>query len=266
MQWPIPPFPTKAVTGSSVTLTSSGATNSKGSWQTLLSGLPAPAAWVCVGTPRNLFSGWHGFLLDLAVGGSGSETVIAPNLLIGFRGWRGTMFPLHIPAGATVRGRVSCQQGSQSTTVQLGAYLAEPDSGVSAPGRITPYGVSTSATGGTNVTPSGTANTKGSWAQLTAATTAPIHALMVLVQGSTINQSMVDYLVDIGVGGSGSETVIIPDHSVMIDTNEIAWPYTPEFYPLSLSIPAGVRLAARCASRSNTLTTPIEVAVYGFTY
>src|SRR5690606_30726883 len=97
-------------------------------------------------------------------------------------------------------------------------------------------------------------------------TTAPIHALMVLVQGSTTNQSMADYLVDIGVGGSGSATVIIPDHSVMIDTNEIAWPYTPELYPLSLSIPAGVRLAARCASRSNTLAAPVEVAVYGFAY
>jgi hypothetical protein len=266
MQWPIPPFPTKIVTGSAVTLTSAAATNSKGAWSTLLSGLSAPAAWVCVGTPHNLFAGFHGFLLDLAVGESGSETIVAPNLMIGYRGWRGTAFPLHIPAGATLRGRVSCQSSSQTTTVQIGAYLAEPDSGLSVPGRITPYGPTAFSTGGVDVTPSGTANVKGSWAQLTASTTSPIHALMVLTQGTTNNQSVIDYRIDIGVGGSGSETVIIPDHSVMIDSAELAWPYTPEFYPLSLSIPAGVRLAARCSSKSNTLTTPIGVGLYGFTF
>jgi len=267
MQWPIPPFPTRIAKGTEVLLASSGSANTKGSYITLLSGLPAPIGWINIGMlSSNVGAGDRVTLMDLAVGGSGSETIVAADIVCGNRLNASLCFPLHVPAGATLRARIATALTSQVIPTAATAFMAEPDSGISTPGRITSYGAVPASSGGTTVTPSGTANVKGSYAQLTASTTRPIHALMVMVQGSTNTHLSATYAVDIAVGGSGSETVIIPDHAVVADTNEYLQPMSPDFYPLSTAIPAGVRLAARCTVTTGTVATPVEVAVYGFTY
>ncbi|GAA2990676.1 hypothetical protein GCM10017559_08410 [Streptosporangium longisporum] len=267
MQWPIPPFPTRVVAGTQVNLASSGSANTKGSYLTLLSGLSAPVGWINLGLfSSNLSAGDRAMIMDLAIGGAGSETIVAADIVCGSRLNASICFPLHVPAGATLRARIATTATSQVIPTAATGFMAEPESGISTPGRITSYGTVPASSSGTAVTPSGTANVKGSYVQLTASTARPIHALMVMVQGSTNTHLAASYAVDIAVGGSGSETVIIPDHSVAADTNEYLQPMSPDFYPLSLSIPAGVRLAARCAVTTGSVTTPVEVAVYGFTY
>ncbi|WP_436759345.1 hypothetical protein [Streptosporangium sp. V21-05] len=267
MQWPIPQYPTRVAVGSQVNLASSGSANTKGSYLTLLSGLPTPVGWINIGVlSSSLGAGDRAMIMDLAVGGAGSETIIAADIVCGNRLNTSLCFPLHVPAGATLRARIATALTSQIIPTTATAFMAEPDSGISIPSRITSYGTAPASSGGTTITPSGTANVKGSWAQLTASTARPIHALMVMVQGSTSTHLAGSYAVDIAVGGSGSETVIIPDHSVAVDTNEYVQPMSPDFYPLSMGIPAGVRLAARCAVTTGSVATPVEVAVYGFTY
>lgn len=266
MQWPIPPFPTKAAVGSEIGMSASSA-NTKGSWVTLLSSLAAPASWFNIGINQITSAGDRGALMDIAIGGAGSETIVAANLIIGYRNHHGTLFPLHIPAGSTVRARFATPLSFMNFAVAATAYIGEPDSGLSVPGRITTYGADTANSGGTLVTPSASMGVKGTWAQLTASTTSPIHALMVLVQSSTSTPPDARYAIDIGVGGSGSETVVLPDHFVWTEDSPVSvYPQSPEFCPRSFNIPAGVRVAARCAVTSGSITTPIEVAVYGFTY
>ncbi|MER7131239.1 hypothetical protein [Streptosporangium saharense] len=119
--------------------------------------------------------------------------------------------------------------------------------------------------GGTIITPPSTADTKSSWVQLADATTAPIHALMVLAQGTSSDMSGSFYKLDIAVGAAGAETVVISDHMFEISSSEEMRAYTPEFYPLSFNIPSGVRLAARCSALTAS-SSAVEVAVYGFTY
>lgn len=266
MQWPIPQFPTKHLVGAGIGVSASAA-NTKGSYATLLSGLPAAASWLNLSTNMITSSGDRGALIDIAIGGAGSETIVAANLIGGYRSHRGTLFPLHIPAGSTVRARIATPLSFMLITMAATAYIGEPDSGLTVPGRITTYGADTANSGGTSVTPSGTQNVKGSYAQLTAATTAPIHAMMVLVQASTSPPATGQYAIDIAVGASSSESVALPDHYVYVENSPAyVYPQSPEFCPLSVCIPAGVRLSARCMVTSGSVSTPVEVAVYGFTY
>lgn len=276
MQWPIPPWPTRHVynpraSGGNgfVGITTGSPANTKGPWVTLVPGTTTNAAsWA-------FLNGWTAFssfdsstLMDIAIGDAGSETIVAANLILG---WRrigdGLLFPLHVPAGATVRGRLASLMASVSATAwSLDLYGGEPDAGLTVPGKITTYGAVPASSAGTAITPNSTANVKGSYAQLAASTTSAIHALMVLVQGSgTISSGFPVYNIDIAVGGSGSETPVIRDHVVELTTSEEVRRYASEFVPLSLNIPAGVRLSARCST--NAANSPaIEVAVYGFTY
>lgn len=264
MQWPIPPFPTKMVQGNVGILTSSA--NTKSSYSTLLSSLPAPASWVNIGTNAITNAGDRGAIMDLAIGGAGSETIVAADLIIGYRWNQGTLFPLHIPAGATLRARFATPLSFMNIQFRATAYIGEPDSGLAVPGRITTYGSDAANSGGTAVTPSGTQSVKGSYVQLTAATTAPIHALMVMAQCTGSSPPVGLYAVDIAVGGSGSETIVLPDQVMQVENTGYLSPLSPQFVPCSLSIPSGVRLSARCAVLSGNVSTPIEVAVYGFTY
>lgn len=275
MQWPIPQWPTRHVYNPRasggpgfVGITSGNPANTKGSYVTLVNGTTTTAgSWVYLNGSTNASGLDTSAVLDIAIGGAGSETIVAPDLLFGFRPVRGLLLPLHVPAGATVRARLACAVASlTATTWSMDVYGGEPDSGLSTPGRITGYGVTPASCAGTTITPSATTNTKGSYAQLTATTTSPIHALLVMVQGSSASISgNVQYNIDVAVGGSGSETPVIRDHLVEVNASEQAIPYAPEFVPLSLSIPSGVRLAARCSANSSS-SAAIEVAVYGFTF
>lgn len=265
MQWPIPSFPTKVVTGFGNVSVS--AANTKGSWVTILTAPTDQAgSWLSLGATVSSGSGDKAALLDLGVGAPGSETIIAADLVWGHRDSQDTLFPLYVPAGANLRARFASPLSFMILELTGHLFVGEPDSGVTTPGRITGYGTIPASSAGTNVTPSGTINVKGSWAQLTASTAAPIHALMVLVQSSSATPSAGRYIIDIGVGASGQETIIVPNHTLRVETTPFVRAVTSPFLPMSLGIPVGTRLAARCAVTSGSITTPIEVAVYGFTY
>lgn len=275
MQWPVPQWPTRHVynprSGGGngfVTLSAVNPANTKGSYTTLVSGTIYAGTWIYLNTAATISSGTDtSAVLDIAFGTAGNETVVLADLLFGFRRSGGLLLPLYVPAGATVRGRIASNRGAIGYSgFSLDVYGGEPDSGLTAPGRISTYGVTAASSSGTAVTPNATANVKGSYAQLTAATTAPIHAVVVMVQGSSATMANFPvYNIDIAVGGSGSETPVIHDYPAEGNANEEVVPYAPAFLPLSLNIPSGVRLSARCSANAAS-SAAIEVAVYGFTY
>lgn len=275
MQWPIAQFPTRHVynpraaggTGF-VTLSAVNPANTKGSYATLASGTTYAGTWVYLNTGAIASSGTDtSAVLDIAFGTAGNETIVVADLLFGFRRKGGLLLPLYVPAGATVRGRIASDRGSIGYTgFSLDVYGGEPDSGLTAPGKITTYGVTAASSSGTTVTPNATINTKGSYAQLAASASAPIHALLIAVQGSSAGLATnVTYNIDIAVGGAGAETPIVRDHIVEVNSTEEMVPYTHEFVPLALNIPTGTRLSARCSANVAS-SVAIEVGVYGFTY
>ncbi len=100
------------------------------------------------------------------------------------------------------------------------------------------YGISGSS--GTSVGASATANTKGSWVQITAATTSDCCLFTFPTRENTVANRNLS--LDIGVGAAGSEKVIIADLLFSQNTNNDLG----IVYQFPVNIPSGTLVSARC--------------------
>lgn len=254
-------------TGSTGILVASSATiNTKGSWVQLIASTSYDACAVLVSL--NGFPGTHTctWLVDIGIGASGSEQVIVSNLMLqsvgAGAGVAQVFFPLAIPAGTRISARSQSTAASNSVAVDVdlfdGAFTQmEGAAGVDA------IGVSTSTSLGTALT-AGAANTKGSYAQLTAATSRDyigFFGIIDLQNSTAANQDC--WLFDIAIGASGSEQVIIPniDLSALTVSGFPAtyFPVTIPFFPIP--IPSGTRIAAR--TQSGVGSNTFGLSLYG---
>jgi hypothetical protein len=102
---------------------------------------------------------------------------------------------------------------------------------------------------GVAVTVPGSTNTKGAWTQLVASTSAAFSALLITAQGNgDTSFTGANALVDIGIGGSGSETVLISDIHLIVAASETFISTVPMTY--GVAIPSGTRISARWACSS----------------
>ncbi len=102
--------------------------------------------------------------------------------------------------------------------------------------------------GGTVLTASATLNTKGAWTQISASTPSDACAVGIMVSAAnSTNSDGTNTAIDIGIGASGSEVVLIANLVVpRIASSQILVP---------LSIPAGTRVAMRCqATKASDVT------------
>jgi hypothetical protein len=102
--------------------------------------------------------------------------------------------------------------------------------------------------GGANLgSGSGVGNTKGTWVQVIAA--CPVEASGFILVINNDNLGNAEVLLDIGIGASGSEVVILPDlylHPLQNDTM-----FERLYVPLA--IPAGARVASRIQASTSTV-------------
>lgn len=109
---------------------------------------------------------------------------------------------------------------------------------------------------GTLVTPSASANVKGSYAELTSATAFSYEAVYVTIECSTV----APVLVDVAIGAAASEVVLIPDlffsKALSSAVRSIAR------FLIPIAVPAGARVAARAASPNGSGAT-CRVAILG---
>lgn len=245
----------------------SGAANTKGSWTELITST-AYTSYGLFYTDRSSKaqnSNNFGGLIDVGIGGSGSESVIVPNLVTGFnQGGNSFFLPILIPAGSRISARA---QNASATQPNSGVITLQPSHVWPVSGRATDYGSVTASSGGTAM-PSGTlaANTKSAWQELVSSTTYPIRYVLPMIGGpnaSSWSGSVGTSLVDIGVGASGSETVVVPNLSVSLSSSEIIFVGQSGAW---LDIPVGSRIAARWqTSQTNPGSTDaVRVSVIGF--
>ena len=215
------------------TILSGTGTNTMGSFTQLVASLGVDAAAVIINIfdDSNTNNGAWG-AVDLAVGGSGSEVLIATQLLNQCnKNYTSKVFlPLAIPQGSRVSARCQVATSGDKCWISLTAF----DAGFQAPegfSGVDSMGFTSGSTTGTTVTSSVTANTKGSYTQFSSSTPRDYSGLFCCAAGNT------DILMDIAIGGSGSEKVIIPN--IPIKTASDA--FTP-FYPVKIL--AGTRVAA----------------------
>lgn len=109
--------------------------------------------------------------------------------------------------------------------------------------RIQDFGADTANSRGTTVTPSATNNTKGSWVELLSST--DFQALLSAIRLVGDTGGSYDWLVDISIGASGSEQVILEN---LIYSAKQA--NAVNSYNIPILIPKGVRIAARAQGSS----------------
>ncbi len=103
------------------------------------------------------------------------------------------------------------------------------------------------------VTASATANALGSWVELTAGLSYPTDCLDVSIFSGTAD---CDILVDIGIGASGSEVVLVNSLYAVAAGSAAA---RCSQYRLPITLPQGTRVAAR--SRANVASAAVGVVV-----
>lgn len=248
-----------------IVLTAGGSAHTKASsYTTIISASSFDAQWMVVQL------GWWGgassdFLVDIAIGAASSETIIAANLL--FTGGTGDfatqfVFPVFIPAGTRLSAR--CQATTASRTLRCAITLISQGFLPSGPlSTITTYGANTSDSGGVQVDPGGSVDTKGSYSEITASLTFDINWLVIAmgIQNNTVRTSS-RFLVDVSVGANLSEQVVIPNQFlVCASTGDCLLPGT---ICLPCSIPAGSRVAVRASCNLNDAADRLfDVVLYG---
>lgn len=241
-----------------------GGSNVESAWVEMESATPREYAGLLLMVSGGASYSRRNALVDVGIGGAGSEVVIVPNLYFKTGDAATTpivsqiFIPISIPSGARLAVR---QQNTGNATfnicvVGVSKGFLQADSYQAADA----IGADSSDSGGTLTDPGATANTKGAWAQLTAS--APECSCLLIGLGKTTpgNLTSCRHLVDIAIGGAGSEQVIIAD-LFTVTHGDIQ--NHPIFLPVK--IPAGARVAARSACSSNTAgARELDVALVGF--
>lgn len=239
------------------TVQSHASTNTKGSFVELSSSTPIDADGFY------LFIGGGGSsvpcaLVDIAIGAAAAEQVIVPNVAFGNLNNRQTYaiyFPVPIPAGTRIAARTQAATGSTNNTFSIllvkGGLLVPGSLG-----RVVDYGTTLASSRGTVVDPGGSANTKGSYSELTAATTSPIKAILLMVgngMASGDRTADADWFLDIAIGAAASEQIVAPDIHVAMDDGATGVPGVPQSpFWLPVEIPVGERISVRAQSDVNT--------------
>lgn len=243
-------------------LTAHATPGTDGAWTQLI------AATVNEYETLNIFIGDGGVvsglqLIDIGIGGAGSEVVIVPDLIAIVRGTAGRCpyisltLPINVAKGSRIAARIH-RGSTASTTNRIALYGQSGTSrGIPSFRRATSYGVVLASAAGTTVDPGATANTQGANTQIVASTTNPIKAFYIL---ATRNQSTAGTvspttLMEFFIGAGGSEVTLIPEFSVWASnaTTDISsgeYSYGPFF----VNLPAGSRISAKARCSDNTAT------------
>jgi hypothetical protein len=242
-------------------LTSGGSTHSKGSYVALFASTSQAADGFLLTVTGMNDAADRRFLIDVAVGGAGSEVVILADQLVACFTYGTPMaktfyVPIAIPAGSRVAAR--CQCNAATTQVFVALHLVQGDwaTAIDLTSPVaTTYGVTSASTQGTTIDPGAVLNTKGAYSQITAATSSTVNAKIAIIHATQINNNgptTANFRFDLATGGAGSETVIWPD--LCAGARQLVPGLWPGVWVVPVDIPTGTRVAVR-AQADNTDAT-----------
>jgi hypothetical protein len=243
------------------TVCAAASANTKGTWVQLTPATTSDACWVMANVSTVDNSPWA-TAVDIGVGAAGSEKIILPNLICPVSQYpRHYSFPISIQAGTRIAARCQSDTGAFNSYVTVTTFdgaLAQMEGCAGADA----LGFTAGSTTGTKVTASASANVKGAYAQLIAATARDYIGLVIGLdwfQSGAFNQF---FMLDIATGPAGSEKVILSN--VLCMTNEAASVYALSFphFPFFVPIPAGSRVSARIQA-TGAGSTFVGCTVYG---
>lgn len=273
--WPLPTAPRTALsvprgssTISTTTITASAVANTKGTWTELVASTSGKVTYFVMYIAATQAPGAaSSVLLDLGIGSLASEVTIIENMLAGCTYGtnialaRPVMLPLHIPAGTRIAARCQSDLALKTCLLALDLYGGESFEGPVPFQRVSSYGPNTATSKGVVLTAGGTNNTKGAWVELTSSSLVPHSMAFVLLQpNGRVITGTENWLIDIGIGGAGSEAIVEPDWPLRYESDESLRTYGV-LLRLPLEIAPGTRVAIRGACNTANLT--LDAALYG---
>ena len=256
---------TGATNSKGVQVDPSATANTKGAYVQLIAATASDFCWV-LAEPNNGDS--VPYSCDIAIGASGSEKVILPDMFCqastSERITQPFSFPLNIQAGTRVAARSQCSAASHTGSFFV-AFMAWDGGNAQMEGcaGMDALGFNSGTTTGTTVTSAASVDGKGSYAQIIAST-AKDYTGLIMALGAPPSASM-NICFDIAVGASGSEIMLVKNYEVTL-TSPISGgnfiyspPVSPAFF---VPVQAGSRLAVR-AQDSNGAGNSFGVVLYG---
>jgi hypothetical protein len=244
---------TNLSTNEGVQVTSGSSANAYGAWTTLVAAAPFDVAYIdCC------FNGeWIGYQgsFQIGVGASGSEAIIAADFVC-YGGPCNYHFPLPcaVPAGTRIAARTASSGNANDGYPRIQLTLFDGSfSGPEACAGVDSIGYVASSAGGTTIDPGGTALTKGSYYPLTLATPRDYAGIFFVTdrQNNVNSPPNGGLFIDLAIGASGSEIVIVPDILCIDEGNAVGWAACPT--PIYWRpIPSGTRVAARAGSTNSS--------------
>ncbi len=226
----------------------------KGAWQQLLASADVECnQWVL--SVQDLINAPGPFLVDVGIGAG--PTVVLPDLMFGgnFGSAATTMaelvVPLKLPEGESISIRGQRQAGGTANMRAAVSIMGATFQDIPAPQVAVAYGVS--GGGGVEVDSGGTANTKGAWVQIVAATTRPHRWLKLCVAGDGNAGGDQDFLCDVGLGAAPVAPLIIADQYVRTNFNTWEGPMHliasgGPFYRCDIPEGSEIRARSQCTS------------------
>lgn len=237
----------------SVSLTA-GVNNTKGSYFQLVasSGIDSAKFWVYLLSQGGAVSS----LWDVSIGAAASEVVLIADMLTQTGssqrciGTSSAQYFADIASGTRIAARMQNNSVFTAQTIAM-MLVGDATEGLATP---TTYGALTGTSHGTQVDPGATANTKGTYVEITASTGA-LHQYITTLFGNNVNTTpqLNIWAADVSIGAAASEVVILPDIKFIADT------VSDNIYPAGTfwhtdDIPASTRLAVRAATDTNNAT------------
>ena len=246
----LPSLTGDAVTASSTpwaaTAVTGGTAHTKGSWVEVTNATTSPLNSLTVMlTAINYANGVDtSTLLDIGIGGAGSEVVVVPNVGVGWANqYQSWTLPVSIPQGTRIAVRAQSTRTSQNISVWV-IPTRNLNTRYRSPSALVDVCANTATSYGVALSVPGAVHTKGSWTQLTASCAQALQAIVICPQGAAdTNQGGGTGLIDVAVGASGSEVTVVSNWPVAFTTAELLTPPAPNLWPVN--VPAGARIAAR---------------------
>lgn len=245
----------------------SGTANVKSSYTQLVASTGLTAVWIQLMVGHSTSANTADFLYDIATGAAASETVVIADVPFctggnTFYTRSTTLIPIAIASGTRIASRVQLNGTATTLFFTISAILGAESDITS--GAVTNYGSNTSDSGAVSVDPGGTANTKGSYSQIAASTSAA-HNWLNPVLGNQDNgvRTGANWLMDIATGAAASEVVVIPDVWIeMGSTLDVPFTYSWNFGVTEIA--SSTRLAARMqCSITDATDRTFDLAIFG---
>ena len=246
----------------SATYVTCAANDTKSSWDEMIASTAHKYGGLLITLSRSYGSSVDTVMIDIGIGGSGSEVALIENITmsIGEYGTTSFFLPVEIPAGTRISAR---GQTSDSTAraVDIGLVGLPSNFMSQSYNSVETYGANTATTEGVEMTLGAGAHTKGSYAEISSAISRDIKYLIVDVHWSNVGTSSDRlFLFDIAVGASGSEQIILSNLWVRATMDEAVF---PSVFGFPVQIPAGSRIAARAQQSGTDAGYTIHLVLHG---